>query len=377
MKIVSCVLCFLLITLCSSIALADGPPTVTISQIQHYDGVAEGDRVRITGICTCDSGRFGGSMTMVTDPGGGAWASIAVYDTDQRLYAEAGDTIEAVGLVTEYFDKTEVNCTGETEFPPFVTGHTTVPSPIMLTTGTAAQEQYECCLITLRNVEIMSDPDGYFQLAIDDGSGEYVWKLSKNDPETNIGDVYPCMTGINDYDFGEFKIRVRDEHDLECSGEPTATPQPPTATPGGPTATPTTSGPTPTPTPTPPGGACDPVMSFYFEGHDAMNCFTPGDRFDAKFKIENNCDNDKDIDLYIALEVAGLFFFYPSWNEDVKGASLKCQANQDIIDNILPAFDWPTGAGAFAGIHFYGMMTVPDQIMTMVGDLAIIEFCYE
>ncbi len=75
--------------------LAVDPPTVTASQMQQYDGVAEGDRVRFIGICTVETPRYGYSITVACDPGGGEWAAIDVYDgVEQRLVAERGQMVK-------------------------------------------------------------------------------------------------------------------------------------------------------------------------------------------------------------------------------------------------------------------------------------------
>lgn len=352
----------LLIGLSISLVSAQTPPTVTIAQIQQYQGVNEGDRVRVVGVVTCESARFGYSTTMVSDPGGGAWASIAVYDRDQRLVGERGNTVEVVGIIQEYYDKTELVTSDETEFPPMVTGSGTVPDPIEISACDADNEDYESCLIMLRNVEVMSAPDSYGSIAISDGNCEFTLLLRKIDPTPAIGFVYPCLIGIDDYHFGEFKIRPRDEGDWECPG-------------GNPTATPT-QGSGPTPTPTPGGTVCDPTLLLYFDDHQPEVCFQAGDSFEARFQISHLCATDRSIDLYIILEVAGLYFFWPTWSNSIEKATLELRPEEQIDELILPVFAWPSGVGSFSGLHFYGAMTDPGTY-NIIDELAMIEFCYQ
>mgnify|MGYP000971036023 FL=1 len=352
----------LLVSLSIAVAAAQTPPTVTIAQIQQYQGVNEGDRVRVVGVVTCESARFGYSTTMVSDFGGGAWGSIAVYDRDQRLVAERGNTVEVVGIIQEYYDKTEIVTSDETEFPPMVTGSGSVPEPLDISACDADNEDYESCLIMLRNVEVLSAPDQYGAIAISDGNCEFTLLLRKIDPVPSIGFVYACLIGIDDYHFGEFKIRPRDEGDWECPG-------------GDPTPTPT-QGTGPTPTPTPGGTHCDPTLQLSFDDHNPEICFQGGDMFEARFQIANLCEGDRSFDLYVVLEVAGLYFFWPSWTENMDSAPFQLRPEEQIDEAILPPFAWPSGVGSFNGLHFYGVMTVPDTY-DLVGQVAMVEFCYQ
>ncbi len=354
---------FLFTVISTQFVFADEPPTYTIAEIQQSiengGNIYEGDRVRIVGVTTCETGRFGYSITVVSDPGGGEWGSIMIYDRDQRLDAARGDEVTAVGVVTEYYDKTEIVTSDETEFPPVVTGGGSVPPAIATSTGSAWSESLESCLIELQNVQVLSAPDDHGNIAIDDGSGEFTLLLRKTDEPPAIGFVYQRLAGINDFHWGEFKIRPRDEYDWDSSGEPTPTPNPNT------------------PTPTPTGGpSCDPTLEIYFEGHDAADCFRAGDMFEPMFNITNECMNARTIDLYIALEVAGYYYFWPTWTQDIDHAQVDLQPEEQRIEAFIDAFPWPSGVGAFSGLHFYAVMTVPETF-DLVGELAMLEFCYE
>ena len=216
MKIIIGFIAITTVFIMASGVLADEPPTFTVAEIQQYQGVTEGMRVKVIGVATCESARFGGSMTYIADFDGGPWAGIGVYDSNQRLDAVRGDIIEAVGVIQEYYDKTELSISDETEFPPLITGTAPVPPAIELTTGQGAQEQYESCLVRFRSAQVISTPSPYGDVSIDDGSGEFMMKLAAFIPEQPIGYVYECLAGIDDFTFGQFEVRPRDSQDLEC-----------------------------------------------------------------------------------------------------------------------------------------------------------------
>lgn len=348
--------------------LADEPPTVTAYQIQRYDGVNEGDRIRFTGITTVESPRYGYALTVACDPGGGEWAAIFIYDTEQRLVAERAQIVDVVGVVTEYYDKTEIFCSDETEFPPqALNEYGSLPPNILTTTGQMAyEESLEATIIELRNVQVLSDPNEYGLIAIDDGSGEAVLLLRKDDPAPAIGFTYDCLIGNDDYSFGEFRIRPRDENDWVCSGtQPTPTPGTNTPTPG-----------PGTPTPTPSGGVCAPDLLLEFQNHTPDTCFKAGDEFHATWTMTNNCGKDVSVDLYLCLQVFDLWFFGPSWGSDLSHIAVTIPDGDVFYEDILPSFSWPADVGAVAdGLAFWGVMLLPDTY-DLTGEIEMLTFCY-
>jgi hypothetical protein len=335
-------------------------PTVTAAQIQQYDGVAEGDRVRFTGICTVESARYGYATTVACDPGGGEWAAIDIYDRDKRLSAQRGQLVEVVGIAQEYYDQTQINCMDETEFPPqALPDWGTLPSYIEVTTNQLRNtEALESCIILIRNPTVLSNPDTYGNIAIDDGSGEGTMLLRKIDPIPAIGYTYDCLIGHCHFHWGERKIRPRDEGDWVCPGDATPTPPPQ----GTPTATPT--------------GGCAPVLKLEFQDHPPGECFTGGRLFNPTWMMTNNCGATKSVDLYIALQVLDMFFFYPSFGEDMQSILVSIPDGETIFEDIIPGFYWPDGVGSLMeGLAFWGVMTTPGDI-DLVGSVEMLEFCY-
>ncbi|MBN1878814.1 hypothetical protein JW823_01780 [bacterium] len=362
MKFVSKIMVVLIIgTWFAGVVQADDPPTVTAYQIQRYEGVNEGDRVRFIGICTVETPRYGYAITVGCDPGGGEWAAIDIYDgAEQRLVAERSQIVEAVGVIQEYYNKTELYCNDEQEFPPFAHAeYGSLPAPIETNTGTMSHEEaLESCIIILRNVTVMSNPDTHGNIAIDDGSGEGTLLLRLIDPIPAIGYTYDCLIGHDDYHFEEYKIRPRDENDWYCQGT---------------TPTPTPTGGTPTPTPT---GGCAPVLFLEFQQHQQGECFTGGRIFHPTWTMTNNCGDTKSVDLYIALQVIDMFFFYPSFTSDLQSISVTIPDGEVIFENILPEFQWPDGVGSLMeGLAFWGVMTAPETF-DLVGEVEMLDFCY-
>lgn len=343
--------------------MADEPPTVTAYQMQRYEGVNEGDRVRFIGITTVESGRYGYAATGACDPGGGEWAAITIYDADQRLAAERSQIVDVVGIVEEYYDLTELVCTEETEFPPVARDEWgSLPPNILTTTGVMNyEESLESTIIELHNVTVLSDPDQYGLIAIDDGSGEAVLLLRQIDPAPAIGYTYDCLIGHDYYSFGEFRIRPRDEGDWVCGGEATPTPVP-TGT--APTATPT-------------GGACAPGLMLEFQNHTPDTCFTAGDEFHATWTMTNTCGADRSVDLYLCLQVFDYWYFAPTWGTDLSHIAVTIPDGDVIYEDVLPSFSWPAGVGSLMdNLSFWGVMLFPETY-DLTGEISMLPFCYQ
>ncbi len=360
----SIIFCALIGMFLTGAVYADPPPTYTAYDLQTYNGVHEGDRVRFIGVVSVESARYGYSVTVGCDESpvdpSGEYNGIAIYDIDQRLAAERGDLVDVVGILTEYYDKTEIVCSDETEFPPVVIGTGSIPGPFDISCTQADSEPYESVLIRLTEVEVLTNPDQYGAIAITcgDEGHEFTLLLRLIDPPPAIGYVYATLTGDDDYHFGEFKIRPRDEGDW--GDDPVPTP---------------TGGPNPTPTPTG-GPTCSPSMTLEFNGFDSGHCFSEGENFHPLFKITNECPADWQVDFYLVLQVANAYFFYPHWSEDWDHGEASVRSEGYVEGDVLPAFNWPSIDGHFNGLRFFGVMTVPEVTDANIGNVPILDFCY-
>ncbi len=134
------------------------------------------------------------------------------------------------------------------------------------------------------------------------------------------------------------------------TGSCTATPTPTSGTP--------TSG-TPTATPEIP---CDQTGALIDMPSDF---FRPGDQFFIDVYLCNMDSIEYNVPLFVILNVYGAYFFAPSFTAFDK-YNVTLPANDQIVVNVLPLFNWPTGAGQAANILLYAAMTDP-QITQLFG----------
>lgn len=147
---------------------------------------------------------------------------------------------------------------------------------------------------------------------------------------------------------------------------PTITPTapPPTSSPTPidsvtPTATSTQNPPTSTPLPDTPTPGATPTHGAggpYIEPVLNQTAFTVGDRF-LFTVIISNWSESVSADEYIILEVFGLYFFWPTWTEELNYETISIPANSETPSTILD-FEWPSGAGSAQGLSFWtGLLT--------------------
>ncbi len=99
--------------------------------------------------------------------------------------------------------------------------------------------------------------------------------------------------------------------------------------------------------------------------------FRPGDSFSLAVSTQNDGSQLNGLQLLVALEVAGQYWFHPSWT------SFDSQA-VDIAPgyteySILPVFTWPSGAGSYSGANFYAGCT-DSAFAVLIGNLAMEQF---
>ena len=177
------------------------------------------DEVTVTGIVTGAYFAHGDNMFYMSDPDGGAWHGIYIYDfvTGPAL----GDEVEVTGTVTEYYGLTELGyCT-----VTILSSGNPVPEPISVSTLNlvipAQAEQYEGCLVEVMNVEVTEGQGDYGEWYIDDGSGECqvddgFFFLDEVIPPIvfTVGMEWAIIRGCVDYCYDEFGIHPRTPDDL-------------------------------------------------------------------------------------------------------------------------------------------------------------------
>ncbi len=136
----------------------------------------------------------------------------------------------------------------------------------------------------------------------------------------------------------------------------------PTPTPTGScTATPTPTSGTPTATPAIP---CEQTGALIDMPSDF---FRPGDQFFIDVYVCNMDSIEYNVPLFVILDVYGSYFFAPSFSA-FDNYDITLPANDQIVVNVLPLFNWPDGAGEASGIKLYAAMTDP-QITNLFGTM--------
>ena len=101
--------------------------------------------------------------------------------------------------------------------------------------------------------------------------------------------------------------------------------------------------------------------------------FTPGTNCGLTATVFNhNPDYTGDLPMFIMLEAAGNYWFYPNWTFDLQYQTVTVSPGENEL-TIFDPFTWPTGCGTASGIFFYSLFTKPDFSMLM-GTIDIWEF---
>jgi len=184
----------------------------------QQDSTLIGREVAVVGIVTAGTGIFGMNRTIVEYQDGGPWSGIAVWDDAGDFYAEQGDYVRVIGIVSETDGLTEIIVNGYNIF----SNNNPLPSIITLSTsdiglGSSTAEPYESVLIQVNNVTVTDDSFGDGEWLVDDGSGacridDEAENLLYRVPE--IGTEISSITGILNYSDNNFKIEPRYRLDI-------------------------------------------------------------------------------------------------------------------------------------------------------------------
>lgn len=194
------------------------PPTVTtIYDIQYTvdvsgDSPEAGNVVTTYGIVTGVIG-FGADVDrFFIQDGDGAWNGVYVYDNTYTV--ALGDSVEVTGTVTEYFGLTEISSVTNVTV---INSGNAQPNAVVIPTGSAAQEQYECVLVQVTD-GLCNNPDaGFGQFIVNDGSGDRIVDDQIYQHTATLNDVYE-VTGVTFLSFGEVKIYPRIPADINVLG---------------------------------------------------------------------------------------------------------------------------------------------------------------
>ncbi|MBN1551911.1 hypothetical protein JW979_10595 [bacterium] len=143
---------------------------------------------------------------------------------------------------------------------------------------------------------------------------------------------------------------------------PTETPPPTYTSPPPPSPTPVI------PTPTPPSSGFQAGLIL----NDTM--FEAGDQFLLQIDITNDSDSSISLDQYLILQVYSMFFFYPSWHENLDLVTRTFEPGYSELETIFN-FDWPANVGTANDLHFYLAYCKPGTY-ELFGDFDIVTFGY-
>lgn len=130
--------------------------------------------------------------------------------------------------------------------------------------------------------------------------------------------------------------------DTELKGNPTPTPTAPM---------------TPTPEPT---QTCSLGVALWMP----LDIYSPGDTCQCLVTVCNDTGSIlTDYPLFVILDIAGALYFAPSFNPDFDHYLMDYPSfpEGESIVEILPSFQWPSGAGSFHSVHWYAGLTTPDM----------------
>ena len=191
----------------------------TITSIQSIQGTEEdspfqGQTVSTSGIVTATYGN-----DFYIQNGEGIRSGIYIYSSS--VFPVLGDSVIVTGEVSEY------NYLTEFAFPDEVfilTSNNPIPEPININTGDLANEDYEGVLVKVNNVTVTYATfnfDDYGAWRVNDGTGECIIHNTEEGYEypAEVAEQIGGITGICNYNFGEWKIDLRMEDDVEAGAD--------------------------------------------------------------------------------------------------------------------------------------------------------------
>jgi len=182
----------------------------SIYEIQGQTGVSpyEGQTVSTSGVVTgCYANGY-----FIQD-GEGAWCGIYVFDSQHS--PQIGDLVNLTGLITEYYELTEIKNISAFEV---VSSGNTLPSPTLVGTAEVSAEAFEGVLVRVTNAECTNANIGYGEWEANDGSGVCVIDDLLYVFVPQQGTSY-TITGVVYYSYSVFKIEPRNAADIQIASE--------------------------------------------------------------------------------------------------------------------------------------------------------------
>jgi hypothetical protein len=147
-----------------------------------------------------------------------------MYVYTSPVIPSIGDSVIVTGEVSEFqFNDPSSEKMTELAFPDFVyvlNSNNPIPNPVDISTGDLANEDYEAMLVRVKDVTVTYATfnfDDYGQWRVTDGTGECNIHNTQEGYEypAEVGEYITSITGVSTYLFGEWKIDLRMEDDVE------------------------------------------------------------------------------------------------------------------------------------------------------------------
>ncbi len=278
-----------------------------------------------------DSPRVFNDMNIAAELGVIFYDDSMSYDCDftQNIFRVSDDPADPI-IHGSFGTVSNIKYNGTTEMEIFPATHPSVTGHAWRNPGSPEGNRYMVVTCLYGNGKVALFPDSS---PTSDGTGD------PND--TSYGNTFADPEFDNDTLFLNISAWLAD-----------GAPPRPTATPG-PTATPTD-----------------------LHGVDLnlnQTRFSAQDDFIFSARIGNQQESTL-ADLYIALEVGGMFWFYPEWTQNVSSETY--YLSQGAVQEIeIFNFTWPEVSGYAFGLRFWGALLTPEN--QLLGDYDLVEWGYE
>ncbi|MBN2056967.1 metallophosphoesterase [bacterium] len=162
-----------------------------------------------------------------------------------------------------------------------------------------------------------------------------------------------------------------DDNEWDCTNSPTPRPtRTPSPTPYR-TATPSSTGTPPTPSgSTTPAPTLPPESGSYLLAN--ASSYSPGDEFLLQVVLVNIESYGVGVQHYIVLDLAGAYWFWPTWTPELHFVSLFLPASYVDTFEIL-RFTWPGGVGTIRDIRFWAAL-LEESTSMLFGNYSYCEF---
>jgi hypothetical protein len=198
----------------------------TIYAIQGGE-VAEGTRVRVSGVVVTSPVNAERGLAFVEEPDAGPYSGIALYMWSEVVQSTAlspGDVVDIHAEYAEFFGLSQLVVENIGDIT--VTGTAPLPGPDLVTAaeiarGNAGAEPWEGVRVQIVDAVVVERNDGFGQILVEGDAligNAFVSPL----PKVQLGSRFGSVTGPLHYSFEEFKLLPASATDLaDYSGAPT------------------------------------------------------------------------------------------------------------------------------------------------------------